>query len=591
VKQRLNCCLIALLIILGAGIPSARAQRTLEWYLKNKGAVSASDNKLVVQAEEVFQKVKAAADKPDGLDPKLLITPETEELWAFCLKDGGIILSLATLNLCYAAGAENSTGSARLAFVLGHEIAHLAKGDFWHANVHEFIKRAGSVEKGMAQYYDFNPDSGNVYNRELKADYFGMLYAFLAGYNPYGIIKDEDAIFFKEWLSRPAGKIASDERSYPSPELRAKQLLVTLENICSQIDIFELSLRLYQKGDYAKALAGLAHVKRIFPCREVLNNIGLVYLQKALVILDQLREARTCRFKLATVLDTEIRITKSSGIHSKTKAALKAEYKDAIAKAIEHFEQARKQDNRFLPVQVNLASAYIINENYSDALAILKKAMDLKADDLNVLSNYAVAMYLFGRREGIKTDALAIKKLKTVLQANPNHAGALYNWGRILIEDKQKKKACLKWQRFLAIEPYGRYAWHVEEFLGGPPKGVKDFETQYESSPPIEMGYINKTIRKQLEAFSKKEFDLDSLERTTLYTKGDIKVWAVNRFIQSVETPPEKELYISDITSTYGAPARIISAASGRRTYVYRQFALDIDKNQKVTKVIYFEHI
>jgi len=47
------------------------------------------------------------------------------------LKDGTILLSQKGMEICYQAEDKN-IGDARVAFVLGHEMAHLGNDDFWH---------------------------------------------------------------------------------------------------------------------------------------------------------------------------------------------------------------------------------------------------------------------------------------------------------------------------------------------------------------------------------------------------------------------------------------------------------------------------
>ncbi len=206
--------------------------------------------------------------------------PNKVDIWAKCLEDGQIVLSQKSLEVCYH-GVSDQVGSARLAFIIGHEIAHLAKGDFWHNAVSEFMGRYDSEEKGLKELNKIVRDFETIKVRELRADSYGLLYAFMAGYDPDVIVNRTDTNFFREWANQLSGRIAYNDKLYPSTKQRANFLLGYLENIKMQIAVFELGLRFYQKGDYDEALECLTYFRRQFPCREVFNNIGLIYYQKA----------------------------------------------------------------------------------------------------------------------------------------------------------------------------------------------------------------------------------------------------------------------------------------------------------------------
>ena len=112
------------------------------------GQSSANDHPLAAKAHDVFARVAAAADKPGDRYPTLVIAPEKIDIWAKSLEDGRVVLSQRALEVCYH-GVSDQVWSARLAFIIGHEIAHLAKGDFWHNAVSEFMERYDSEDKGL----------------------------------------------------------------------------------------------------------------------------------------------------------------------------------------------------------------------------------------------------------------------------------------------------------------------------------------------------------------------------------------------------------------------------------------------------------
>jgi len=552
------------------------------------GRSSADGHPLAAKAHDVFARVAAAADKPGDRYPTLVIAPDKVDIWAKCLEDGQIVLSQKSLEVCYH-GVSDQVGSARLAFIIGHEIAHLAKGDFWHNAVSEFMGRYDSEEKGLKELNKIVRDFETIKVRELRADSYGLLYAFMAGYDPDVIVNRTDTNFFREWANQLSGRIAYNDKLYPSAKQRANFLLGYLENIKMQIAVFELGLRFYQKGDYDEALECLTYFRRQFPCREVFNNIGLVYYQKAFNDLAVFNPKKAYRFKLATVIDTETRAEFGTRGLATTE-----DFNRTIEHAIENFEAARERDFHYIPARVNLASASILSGDYSRALALSKEAIKIKKDDQNAWHNYAIALYLFGRNENIGTTEKAVEILNDILDENPAypyHLNALYNLGTLFFEQGKESKAEKVWRRYLKVGPMEGYAERIIKKIGETSKkpSKENYQSAYQIPPPIKIGHANRETKKKLKDFSKISIDLTTAE-ATYYTKDAVKVLVIRGFVQHVETSAVKTTKLSDVLLRYGRPNRIISAASGLQTFVYEKFALDI-RDDRTLKVIYFKEI
>jgi tetratricopeptide (TPR) repeat protein len=327
----------------------------------------------------------------------------------------------------------------------------------------------------------------------------------------------------------------------------------------------------------------LMRVRRQLPSREILNDIGLIHFQKAMDYVACFDNERAQRFKLATVLDTEIR----ADIRGDANASQKA-FKEAINSAITNFQEACHRDAHYVPARVNLASAFILKGDYSNALAILDEAAKIRKDDLNVLNNSAVALYRFGGSKQIDTTKQAMEILETILRADPDHPTALYNLGSMLFEQNRHLEAKNKWLDFLNQEPSGRYAARVRRNLGkAANKSCPKKPAYYHVVSPIKLGLINEDVKKKLEVFSAIGFDTIGLDGIW-YSNGAVRALATRGFVQLVEAADEKRTKLSEILSRYGRPNRIIATAGGYQTYVYEKFAVDI-KEDKVIKVLYFE--
>lgn len=552
------------------------------------GKSSAKDQPLIAKAQAVFARVAAAADKPGDRYPTLVIASEKDDIWAKSLEDGRVVLSQKALEICYRE-VSDQVGSARLAFIIGHEIAHLAKGDFWHNAVSEFMERYDSEDKGLKELNKIVRDFETIKVRELRADSYGLLYAFMAGYAPAVIVNRSDTNFFREWANQLSGRIAYNDKLYPSAKQRADFLLGYLENIKVQIAVFELGLRFYQIGDYDEALECLTYFRRQFPCREVFNNIGLIHFQKAFNSLAIRNPEKAYRFKLATVVDTKTRAKIGTrGLESSD------DINRTIESAIESFEAARLRDLHYIPARVNLASALILYGDYSRAIAASKEAISLKQNDRNALHNFAIALYLFGRNENIGTAEKAVEVLNNIIEEDlsyPYHINALYNLGTIFSEQGKASKAEKVWRKYLKAAPVEGYADRIIKKIGKMPEKAsnENYRSTYQIPPPIKIGYANRETKKKLNDFSKISVELTSAE-ATYYTKDAVKVLVMRGFVKHVESPVTKTTNLPDVLLRYGKPNRIISAASGLQTFVYEKFALDI-RDDKVLKVIYFKEI
>jgi RNA polymerase sigma factor (sigma-70 family) len=98
-------------------------------------------------ASAVFERVKATADKPGGRFPRLYIINTKGEPFALSVPDGGIIINPTTLETCYA-DVDRAEGDRRLAFILGHELAHLANKDFMHQEAFQALQKYGKKMHG-----------------------------------------------------------------------------------------------------------------------------------------------------------------------------------------------------------------------------------------------------------------------------------------------------------------------------------------------------------------------------------------------------------------------------------------------------------
>src|SRR5262245_55960074 len=143
------------------------------WWIQNYGLADPATTNFMSRAEVVFPRVAAAADKRANRLPTLVVLNAKGSPFAMALPDGSVLVTKGALQICYE-GQPLDLGDSRLAFVLGHELAHLGNDDFWHAQAFEALE----------QHTSHDPSDGELQaeakQREFHADAYGMLYMTIA---------------------------------------------------------------------------------------------------------------------------------------------------------------------------------------------------------------------------------------------------------------------------------------------------------------------------------------------------------------------------------------------------------------------------
>ncbi|MCP4111832.1 MAG: M48 family metalloprotease [Desulfobacteraceae bacterium] len=563
------------------------------------GTLSASAHPLVPRVQDVFDRVLRAADKRDNRYPKLMIIRKTGRPWAAALKDGTVILTQKAMEFCYQA-EDQTIGDARTAFVLGHELAHLAKDDFWHMAAFEAVQRFGSDKETDQEIIELLIKTGDIDDadrareiikkKELQADAYGMLYASMAGYDPR-IISDasEGKNFFREWANQITGRLAySDNRNlHPTPEQRTAFLLSNMKAVNNDLELFDIGVRLCQLGRYKDALAFLETFREKYPCREVFNNIGLINYQ--LAVRARCDRNRAFQYKLAGILDTETRAM--SFIMRQEQCVHAEEFQQKLQQAIQHFRIACKKDKYYVPARVNLSSALIMAGQYSimpgavsKAAGVLEEALALNEDDPGALSNQAIAMYLYGPSLKIDMFQQACDALKNLIEKKPDFSDAYYNLGRVLADRKMNAAARETWEKYLNLESAGVYAEIVRETLGIQKKA----ENQGSSlpafgEPPVRLGRFDNKTKKFLSGLTRHVLELDTVYGE-YYCGKNLRVLVLEDTVELVESSVKQKM-----NPNYARPVRTFTGYSGKKTLVYENIAVDV-LDDMVTGVMYFEN-
>jgi tetratricopeptide (TPR) repeat protein len=532
-------------------------------YVETYDALKPDDHPLVGRTFDIFERVKNASDKTYNAPPNLVIlkrgtVPPT------VLKTGYVIISQSTLEKCYK-GVGNSIGDARLAFIIGHELAHLANSDYWIDKTRSHLVSNSKVKKILKK------NSRQDLQMELKADAYGIVFAAMAGFEPKALLQENGQIFFSNW-SNQADSI------HPSPKIRAEQLKHEMQMICDKIDLFHLGLRLYQMKKYADALPLLVAFQQTFPCREVSNLIGLIYYQQAIDALARFDSKKAYQFKLSIILDTDTRA-------NRFRQNDRQEFTDCLKNAIWHFKMACDKDLQYLPARINLSAALILNGEIHGAMNILKQAMQMNNNDPLILNNKAVAMYLLGNEINVDMFQQSVDLFQKLIQLKPDFSDPYYNLGQIMNMRERMHSSHKYFKQYLEIQPYGNYSKLACQILKQTYHKPEQDQCSRKilSGVSIFPGELNHTIKEKIDALHLVSHVLPMGVYSGNYYKGNgYYILVLEGTIELVEMP---------VPSTIDYPTQCVplkshhNLSTGTRTFVFDRWAVDILK-KKIVKII-----
>jgi len=391
------------------------------FYVEAYGQLNPEKDKQVARAHEVFQNILAVADRSKKYSsPVLLVVNSPGDPWAIALPDGHIILSKRALEICHRFTTRTESC---LAFVLGHELAHLAHDDFLHSEVERFLA-IRSTETNPNTAISHSPDMAT---RELVADDAGFIYAAMAGYPVDKLLSDAND-FFNVWMRQTNTNIG-DLRV--SPNTRTDILRDRLLKLQQKLVFFQYGVRLSHFEQCDDGVHFFQEFHKTFSGREVLNNLGFCYLQIALQTMDP---QRAYFYWLPGVLDVETRADYfvRRNVHSlkNLRDGLGKQSKSLLKKAEIYLREAIEADVLYLPARVNLAIVYLHLGKPNHANAVISEALEITKDNENV--NMLRALALFEQSdESLDLWSHAVDGLEKLRNNKNNSALINYNLARL----------------------------------------------------------------------------------------------------------------------------------------------------------------
>lgn len=422
-------------------IPNSSTFATCDWQDVNAlidtySQIEPENDHKVKKTQEIFERVRAVTNT-DTLANLVVINSENKP-WAVALPKNHVVLSRGAIDVIIQHAPEAEI-DARLAFVLGHELAHLAHDDFLQLNVRTTCFTPNNFSK--------EPSEEEV--KELAADQKGFIYAAMAGYDVGVLLKStpEKPNFLVHWIQH----IGPSDESQSKMEERTVRLNQHLQEIHRKIPYFEFGVRLAHLDDQCgDAVYFLEEFKKFLWSREVLNNLGVCYLQRA---RQSMEDEHAQFYWMPTVLDTE---TQWSGVSRHAEVELSNQFlrnisltrrmKDFLERAQSELEQAVKADKNYVPAWINLAVVDLYLGKPFDARSRLEEARKLAPNNLEVQGLIAIAVY-----EGSENDLdlwpQAVKRLEELVSQPGVPLSVIFNLARLSEIRLRNHEAFSSWKR------------------------------------------------------------------------------------------------------------------------------------------------
>jgi tetratricopeptide (TPR) repeat protein len=458
--------LIATLIL--PTLPASAAQSAptnprhrVAFYVEAYGKISPEQDKRVALAHSVFERVRAVADKNSIRPPHLVVIDSPGDPWAIALPDGYIVLSKKAIGICHSEAVHTE---ACLAFVFGHELAHLAHNDFWHQEVQSFLadkEHHGANGNLPAQL------ARSARMRELAADDTGFVYAAIAGYSVDSLMSGsrDQSRFFELWMNQTNTRVGPHQTS---AEERGALLQKRLATILEKLAFFQFGVRLAHFDYCDDGVYFLREFFQYFPGREVTNNLGFCYLQLA---RQEMAPERASLYWLPKVLDIE---TRASFIGRRGEQPIKSLRQTAngraegfLQEAVSFLKQAVNSDPGYLPARLNLAIAYLYLGQPHQARAVLSEVRTNHPNNMEIKLLEALVLYEQSEAD-LDLWSVAVQRLQALADMPESEPQVWFNLARLLEIGPRPEEADQKWN-------------HLARFVQQLPPSIQDIVCRKQS--------------------------------------------------------------------------------------------------------------
>jgi len=318
------------------------------------------------RVEEIFN------DLVEGIGNNSIYPPSLEfsddERSVATMGDFTITVERKVINLF--CGQENFDD--KMAYILGHEMAH-------HYLSHSWMANTGLGYSDLGNYIEENSPMYSKKQRKLsesQADLYAGFYGMVSGYNTLAHAKETLEAVYKAY------GLPDEISGYPSFSERLEIIDSKINNASNLALLYEIGNVLLLGKEYELAKYCYEFILKQFNSREIYNNLGLSYLLYGVSISEEPINGLVFPVSLDQKSRVEVKTTRSGNLTYNSK--------DMIEFALKQFKRAKSLDSKYQPaIQNQVVAEFLLLEDKKTRDDFIAELSDLTKEfavDLEVVN-------------------------------------------------------------------------------------------------------------------------------------------------------------------------------------------------------------
>ena len=318
------------------------------------------------RVEEIFN------DLVEGIGNKSIYPPSLEfsddERSVATMGDFTITVERKVINLF--CGQENFDD--KMAYILGHEMAH-------HYLSHSWMANTGLGYSDLGNYIEENSPMYSKKQRKLsesQADLYAGFYGMISGYNTLAHAKETLQAVYKAY------GLPNEISGYPTFSERLEIIDSKIDNASNLALLFELGNVLLLAKEFELAKYCYEFILKQFNSREMYNNLGLSFLLYGVSISEEPINGLVFPVSLDQKSRVEVKTTRSGNFTDNPK--------DMIEFALKQFKRAQSLDSKYQPaIQNQIVAEFLLLEDKKTRDDFIAELSDLTKEfvvDLEVVN-------------------------------------------------------------------------------------------------------------------------------------------------------------------------------------------------------------
>jgi tetratricopeptide (TPR) repeat protein len=260
----------------------------------------------------------------------------------------------------------------KMAYILGHEMAH-------HYLSHSWMANTGLGYSDFGNYIEENSPMYSKKQRKLsesQADLYAGFYGMISGYNTLAHAKETLEAVYKAY------GLPNEISGYPTFSERLEIIDSKIVNASNLALLYEIGNVLLLGKEYELAKYCYEFILKQFNSREIYNNLGLSYLLYGVSISEEPINGLVFPVSLDQNSRVEVKTTRSGNFTDNPK--------DMIEFALKQFKRAQSLDSKYQPaIQNQVVAEFLLLEDKKTRDDFIAELSDLTKEfvvDLEVVN-------------------------------------------------------------------------------------------------------------------------------------------------------------------------------------------------------------